>query len=196
MIEKYKILHFLRGCQFLRKPQGCIKFCLLLAKSLKRCLGFVKPEKNPVFWGCLLGHCLESSGKVRSSPPCVLWLWSRNAGFSEVIGKAVCAPAPTLTCVSLDCWWWTATSAQPHSPHHFSSTLFPTQSCPRVQGLLGSIWGTFLGHTMAVTEVQRDFRLFWPAVLTGNTVEGKIKNNKRASEVFSSQGFSALNWCR
>lgn len=142
--------------------------------------------EKTMFWECLLGHWLESSGKARSSPPCVLWLWSRNAGFSEGIGKAACAPAPTLTSVG-----WSAGGEQPLVPSH-TRTLFPTQSLPGVQGLLGSIWGTFLGHNMAVTEVQRGFRLFWPAVLTGNTVEGKIKT--RREQVRFSQARVSLPW--
>lgn len=140
-----------------------------------------------MFWGCLLGRWLEGSRKARSSPPCVLRLWSRNAGLFEVIGKAVCMPAPTLNCVSLNYWWKIAMRAQPHLRY----ILFPTRSHTRVQGPLGSIWGTFLGQNLAVTEVQRDFRLFWPAILTGNTVEGKIKTREQTR---FSQATASLPW--
>lgn len=45
------------------------------------------------------------------------------------------------------------------------------------------------------SEVQRDFRLFWPCSLRRKYSGGKDKNKRGSNEVFSSQGFSALNWC-
>lgn len=146
-----------------------------------------------MFCGCLLGHWLESSGKARSSPLCVLWLWSRNAGFSEVIGKAVCAPALTLTGVNLDCWWQTPTGAQPHFTFHFTSAA---PSSPR--GLAPECRGSWVpseAHSLVTPwhkEVQRDFRLFWPAVLTGNTVGGKIKTTRE--QVRFSQARASPPW--
>lgn len=147
--------------------------------------------KNPVFWGCLLGHWLESSGKARSSPPCVLWLWSRNAGFSKAIGEADWAPAPTLTCVSLECWWRTATSAQPR----FSSLCpsFLQHSLPHTA--LPQSWVPSEAHSLVTPwhkEVRRDFLPFRPAGLTGNTVEGKIKTTRE--QVRFSQARVSLPW--
>lgn len=56
---------------------------------------------------CFGGVCWDIDWKAQERQGQVLHV-SCEAGmlaFSEVIGKAVCAPAPTLTGVSLECWW-------------------------------------------------------------------------------------------
>lgn len=144
-----------------------MKFCLFQAKAL----GFVNPERGKtVFWGCLLGRSLGGSGKARSNPLCALWLQSRNAGMFGATGKAV--SAPTLTLISLSRCWQTALL-----PHHLHSAVlmwWRTGVC----GLVSSLWDVFLGHNLAVTEVQRDFRLFWPCSLRRKYSGGKDKDKR------------------